>query len=133
MGGVKMTKDLMDGGSGINILYKDAFEKLNIEASKLCPPHYLFHGMVLRRWVMPLSMITLAVVFGDQVHYHKETLSFEVIDSEGPYHTILGRPYYAKFMAIPSYACLKLKMLAPTVSSPSWVAFKMHMSERGWL
>ena len=53
---------------------------------------------------MPLSMITLSVMFGDQVHYRKETLSFEVIDFEGPYHAILRRPYYTKFMEIPSYA-----------------------------
>jgi hypothetical protein len=33
VGGVKMTKVLMDGGSGINILYKGAFEELNIEIS----------------------------------------------------------------------------------------------------
>ena len=51
--------------------------------------------------------------FGDLVHYRKETLSFEVIDFEGPYHAILGRPCYAKFMAIPSYAYLKLKMPGP--------------------
>ena len=62
---------------------------------------------------MALSTITLFVTFGDQVHYHKETLSFEVIDFEGPYHAILGRPFYAKFMAIPSYAYLKLKMPGP--------------------
>ena len=27
---VRVTKILMDGGSGINILYKDAFDKLNV-------------------------------------------------------------------------------------------------------
>ena len=113
VGSVKMTKVLMDGGSGINILYKDVFEKLNIETSKLRPPHSPFHRIVLGRRVMPLSTITLSVTFGDQVHYSKETLSFEVVDFEGPYHAILGRPYYAKFMAIPSYAYLKLKMLGP--------------------
>jgi hypothetical protein len=48
--------------------------------------------------------------FGDQVHYRKETLSLKVIDFEGPYHAILGRPCYAKFMAIPRYAYLKLKI-----------------------
>jgi hypothetical protein len=46
MGGVKMTKVLMDRGSGINILYKDAFEKLNIETSKLCPLHSSFHRII---------------------------------------------------------------------------------------
>ena len=67
---------------------------------------------------MPLGMTTLSVMFSDQVHYHKETLSFEVIDFEDPYHAILGRPCYAKFMAIPSYAALKCKMPGPAVSSP---------------
>jgi hypothetical protein len=62
---------------------------------------------------MPLGTITLSVTFGDQVHYRKETLSFEVIDFEGPYHVILGRPCYAKFVANPSYAYLKLKMPGP--------------------
>ena len=62
---------------------------------------------------MPLGMITLSITFGDQVHYHKETLSFEVVDFEGPYHAILGRPYYAKCIAIPSYTYLILKMPGP--------------------
>jgi hypothetical protein len=75
VGDVKMMKVLMDGGSGINILYKGAFEKLNIEASKLCPSHSSFHGIILGCQVMPLGMITLSVTFGDQVHYRKETLS----------------------------------------------------------
>ena len=45
--------------------------------------------------------------------YHKETPSFEVIDFEGPYHAILGRPCYAKFMAISCYTYLKIKMPGP--------------------
>jgi hypothetical protein len=62
---------------------------------------------------MPVGTITLSITFGDQVHYRKETLSFEVVDFKGPYHAILRRPCYTKFMAIPSYAYLKLKMLGP--------------------
>jgi hypothetical protein len=60
-----MTKVLMDG---INILYKDAFEKLNSKTSKLRPPHSPFRGIVPGRWAVPLSMFTLSVTFGDQVH-----------------------------------------------------------------
>jgi len=33
-----------------------------------------------------------------------------VVDFLGSYHVILGRPCYAKFMAIPNYTYLKLKM-----------------------
>jgi hypothetical protein len=68
---------------------------------------------------MPLGTITLSVTFGDQVHYLKETLYFEVIDFEGPYHTILGRPCYAKFMAIPVTPTSSSRCQVPAVSSPS--------------
>ena len=37
-------------------------------------------------------------------------LTFEVVDFLGSYHGILGRPCYAKFMAVPNYTYLKLKM-----------------------
>ena len=39
-----------------------------------------------------------------------ETLTFGVVRFHGTYHTIPGRPWYAKFMAIPNYTYLKLKM-----------------------
>ena len=37
-------------------------------------------------------------------------LTFEVVGFRGAYHAILGRSCYAKFMAIPNYTYLKLKM-----------------------
>ena len=40
-------------------------------------------------------------------------LTFEVVGFRGEYHAILGRPCYAKFMAIPNYTYLKLKMPGP--------------------
>ena len=36
-----------------------------------------------------------------------------MVDFLGSYHTILGQPCYAKFMAIPNYTYLKLKMPGP--------------------
>jgi hypothetical protein len=36
-----------------------------------------------------------------------------VVDSSEPYHVILGRPCYAKFMVILSYTYLKLKIPGP--------------------
>ena len=72
-----------------------------------------FHGIIPGQRIMPLGMIDLSVTFDDAVHYRKETLSFEVVDFQGPYNTIFGRPCYAKFMAVLNYAYLKLKMLRP--------------------
>ena len=40
-------------------------------------------------------------------------VTFEVVDFPRTYHAILGRPCYAKFMAVPNYTYLKLKMLGP--------------------
>ena len=37
-------------------------------------------------------------------------LTFGVVDFLGSNHTILGQPCYAKFMAVPNYTYLKLKM-----------------------
>jgi hypothetical protein len=47
-------------------------------------------------------------------NYRTKTLAFEVVDFSRPYHVIPGRPCYIKFMVIPSYAYLKLKIPEPT-------------------
>jgi hypothetical protein len=36
-----------------------------------------------------------------------------VVGFKGAYHAILGRPCYAKFMAVPNYTYLKMKMSGP--------------------
>jgi hypothetical protein len=36
-----------------------------------------------------------------------------VVGFRGAYHAILGRPCYAKFMAVPNYTYLKMKMPRP--------------------
>ena len=62
---------------------------------------------------MPLGQIDLLVTFRDQFNYRMETLTFEVVGFPETFHTILGRPCYMKFMAIPNYTYLKLKILGP--------------------
>jgi hypothetical protein len=46
-------------------------------------------------------------------NFRIETLTFEVVGFSGMYHVILGRPAYAKFMAVPNYTYLKLKIPGP--------------------
>jgi hypothetical protein len=46
-------------------------------------------------------------------NYRTEALAFDVVDFSRPYHVILGWPCYVKFMAIPSYTYLKLKIPRP--------------------
>ena len=58
----------------------------------------------------PVGNIDLPVTFGSKANFRTETLTFEVVDWKGVYHDILGRPAYAKFMAVPNYTYLKLKL-----------------------
>ena len=62
---------------------------------------------------MPLGQIDLPITFGNPTNYRMETLTFEVVGFHKTYHAILGRPCYAKFIAIPNYIYIKLKMLGP--------------------
>ena len=62
---------------------------------------------------VPLGQIDLPATFGDQSNYRTETLTFDVVGFPGTFRAILGRPCYTKFMAVPNYTYLKLKMLGP--------------------
>ena len=53
------------------------------------------------------------VLFGDKGNHRIESLEFEVVDLESPYHALLGRPALAKFMASTHMAYLKMKMPGP--------------------
>jgi hypothetical protein len=48
--------------------------------------------------------------FGTAEHDRTDYVNFVVIDFDGTYHTILGRPALTKFMAVPHYSYLVLKM-----------------------
>ncbi|XP_045090314.1 uncharacterized protein [Aegilops tauschii subsp. strangulata] len=87
IGGTRLTKVLMDGGSGLNILYVETLRGMGIPMSKLSESNMRFHGVIPGKKADSLGQITLGVVF--------------------------GRTAYARFMARPCYVYLKLKMPGP--------------------
>jgi hypothetical protein len=103
----------MDGGSGINVLYASTLDEMGSPRSALRLLTVPFHGVVPGIEALPLGQIDLPVTFGDVRNFRKETLTFEVVGFSGTYHAILGRPAYAKFMAVPNYTYLKLKIPGP--------------------
>jgi len=62
---------------------------------------------------MPLGQIDLPVTFGDRSNYRTETLTFDIVGFPPTFHAILGRPCYTKFMSVPNFTYLKLKMPGP--------------------
>ncbi|XP_066373451.1 uncharacterized protein [Miscanthus floridulus] len=100
-----LTKVLMDGGSGLNIMYA-----MGIDRSRIWPTEASFYGIMPRRQSLPLGQNDLPITFGNTNNYRMVTLTFEVVEFHGTYHAILGCLCYMKFMAVPNYTYLKLKM-----------------------
>jgi hypothetical protein len=131
IGNVRLTKVLMDGGSSLNIIYADTLGLLQIDLSSIRAGAMPFHGIIPGKRVQPLGQLDLPICFGTPSNFRKETLTFEVVGFRGTYHAVLGRPCYAKFMAVPNYTYLKLKMLGPngviTVGSTYRHAYECDM------
>jgi hypothetical protein len=113
VGNVRLSKVLMDGGSSLNIIYAKTLELLGVDRSEVRAGATPFHGIAPGKCILPLGQIDLPVCFGTPSNFRKETLTFEVVGFRGTYHAVLGRPCYAKFMAVPNYTYLKLKMPGP--------------------
>jgi hypothetical protein len=113
IGDVRLTKVLMDGGRSLNIIYTETLGLLRIDLSSVRAGAAPFHGIIPRKRVQPLGQLDLPVCFGTPTNFRRETLTFEVVGFRGTYHAVLGRPCCAKFMAVPNYTYLKLKMPGP--------------------
>jgi hypothetical protein len=131
IGNARLTKVLMDGGSSLNIIYAETLWLLEIDLSTIRAGAAPFHGIVPGKRVLPLGQLDLPVCFRTPTNFHRETLTFEVVRFWGTYHAVLGRPCYAKFMVVPNYTYLKLKMPGPngviTVGSTYRHAYECDM------
>ena len=108
-----LPKTLMDGGSSINILYIDTFRRLKLPTSIIEPTGTTFHGIVPGRKAYPIGKVALPVTFGTPENYRTERIYFELVDHRSPYHCVIGRQAFAKFMAAPHYAYNMMKMPGP--------------------
>ena len=92
---------LIDGGSNINILYRDTLGKLGIAESSLMPSRTVFHDIVPGHAGSSMGLIRPDVLFRTKDNHRRESVLFEVVDHTSAYHAILGRQALAKFMAVP--------------------------------
>jgi hypothetical protein len=99
--------------SSINLLYRSLMEKLGIPIAQLKPSQLTFHGIVPGHLCTPMGSVQLEVFFGKKGNSRHEPIWFEVVDISSPYHALLGRLALAKFMAVPHYAYLKMKLPGP--------------------
>jgi hypothetical protein len=88
-------------------------EKLGTPLAQLKPSWLTFHGIVPGHSCAPMGRVQLEVLFRKKGNSRREPIWFEVVDISSPYHALLVRPALAKFMAVPHYAYLKMKLLGP--------------------
>jgi hypothetical protein len=110
--GSRLNKVLIDGGSGLNVLFTKTLKKMKLDITHMLTKSTSpFYGIVLGNAAIPLGSVVLPVTFGEtRENYSTEHIKFEVVDFETSYHAILGRTAIAKFMALPHYTYLVLKM-----------------------
>jgi hypothetical protein len=113
--GSMLTRVLIDGGSGLNQIFASTLIKMGLNyISLLTPSKAPFYGIILGNFSTPIGSVTLPVTFGTEQNFRTEHIKFEEADFESSYHAILGRPAPAKFMAVPHYVYLLLKMPSNT-------------------
>ena len=91
-------------------MYAETLDAMGINRSRIWPTGAPFHSIMPEKQAMPFGQIDLPITFRNSTNYRTETLTFEVVEFHGTYHAILGHSCYAKFMAVPNYTYLKLKM-----------------------
>src|SRR3954467_6228622 len=108
---LKVTKMLVDGGAGLNLISSAVLRRLQVPDSEL-EETGTFQGINVGR-SKPKGKITLPVTFGSELNFRTERVTFDVADFPLPYNGILGRPALAKFMAASHYVYNMLKMPGP--------------------
>ena len=123
---LKVTKMLVDGGAGLNLISSVVLQKLQIPDSEL-EETGTFQGINPGR-SKPKGKITLPVTFVGELNFRTKRVMFDVVDIPLPYNGILGRPALAKFMAASHYAYNILKMPGHRPSSSCPLTRKMRSS-----
>jgi hypothetical protein len=115
----------VDGGSSIDILFRSSLPDLKLTQVDLKSYDAWFWGVLPGQSSIPLGQITLPVQFSNPNHFRTNYVNFVVVNFEGTYHAILGRPVLNKFMAVLHYSYLVLKMPTSRVSLLSEAMFTL--------
>ena len=105
---VTVTKTLIDGGAGLNVLSVQTFDRLYVPYCQLHPTKP-FSG-VTDGSTHPIGQVRLPVTFGERNNYRTELIDFDVTDILLPYIAFLGYPAVANFMAATHHGYNVLKI-----------------------
>ena len=93
----RLTKVLMDGGSGLNLIYEETLDKMEIYKGHIEQRGTTLRGIIPTREARCVGKITLDVVFGTPENYRSEEITFQVAPFSSGYHALLGRDAFTSF------------------------------------
>jgi len=132
--GFHLTKVLMEVGSGLNLIYKETLNKMQMDMSRIEQSNTSFRGIIPSREERCSGKIKLDVVFGTPENYRSEEIIFQVAPFNSGYHALLGRDALTRFQAIPHYKYMNLKMPGPngviTICSDPNIALRAENKNR---
>ena len=83
--GSKLTRVLIDGGSGLNLIFASTLAKMGLNYMSLLTPSMApFYDIVPRNSSTPIGSVTLPVTFGTKQNFRTEYIKFEVADFDLP-------------------------------------------------
>ena len=88
--GFRLTKVLMDGGSGLNLIFEDTLDKMQFNRSRIKHSHTTCRGIIPGREAHCSGCVTLDIVFGTLDNYISKPLLFHIVPFHSGYHTLLG-------------------------------------------
>jgi hypothetical protein len=109
----RVKKVLVNGGCSMNVTFPRTLLALGVALKDLTESDTPFFGIVPTEGEYPLGHIYMPITFGTPENYRTEFLRFEVAHFDCGYNAIIGRSGLSKFMAIPHYSYMILKMSVP--------------------
>jgi hypothetical protein len=75
--GSQLTRILIDGGNGLNLLFASTLKKMGLDISKMLTPSKApFYGIITCNAATPLRSVVLRVTFGTKENYRTEYIKF---------------------------------------------------------
>ena len=76
--GYHLTRVLMDGGSGLNLIYQDTVRKMRIDPTKISHSNTTFKGVIPGPEARCTGSLLLEVVFGSPDNFRSKKLTFYI-------------------------------------------------------
>lgn len=111
LAGQELHRALVDGGSSIDILFKQTLDGLQIDDFKMDPIRTSLKGFGGAE-LIPLGVIDLPLTIGSSPLQKTVMVTWVVVDEPSPYQVILGRPFNRIAGAVSSthMQCVKFRV-----------------------